>query len=62
MSTRGLKKWALLLTFWLALHTASLRAQTFTTLYSGTSPVILQMATDGTLEAIGTHARWRSVP
>lgn len=54
MSTQGVKKWAMLLTFWLALHTASLRAQTV--LYSGTSPAVLQMeGTSGILESIGTY-------
>jgi len=53
MSTRTLKKCALLLTLWLALQTAALRAQTV--LYSGVSPAVLQMeGSSGILESIGT--------
>jgi len=36
MHTRTLKKLFLALTFWLALHTASLRAQTLPISYTGT--------------------------
>ncbi len=54
MSKQSLKKWALLLTFWVALHTTALKAQTV--LYSGTSPAVLQMeGTSGILEGIGTY-------
>jgi len=56
MSTRNLKKWALLLTFWAALHIPNLRAQTLTgysaaTFTGGGSD--LTFRTDGTLMAKG---------
>jgi len=43
MSTRGLKKWALLLTFWIALHTSALRAQLVGP--SGTGALLIQLNT-----------------
>jgi hypothetical protein len=59
MSTQGLKKWALLLTFWLALHTSSLRAQIFTAPLqastTGTNPVDFEFRADGTLIAKGNY-------
>lgn len=55
MSTRGLKKWALLLTFWVALHVPSLRAQTLPFIPTGgNSGVDFEFQTDGTLLAEGS--------
>jgi hypothetical protein len=54
MSTRSLKKWALLLTFWMALHLSSVRAQTFTApLQASTTSVDFEYRADGTLIARG---------
>ncbi len=59
MHNGALKKWALALTFWLALHTASLRAQIFTNdlplqaVTTGTDPVDFEFRADGTLIAKG---------
>ena len=53
MSTRSLKKWALLLTFWMALHMASLRAQLVTTV--GTSPITFGVDANALLFDTGTY-------
>ena len=59
MHTGALKKWALALTFYLALHTAALRAQIFTNdlplqaVTTGTNPVDFEFRADGTLIALG---------
>jgi hypothetical protein len=59
MHTGTLKKLALALTFWLALHASSLRAQVFTNEgplqddTTGTNPVDFEFRTDGTLIAKG---------
>jgi len=55
MHTGALKKLALALTFWLALHTAALKAQIFTNdlplqaITTGTNPVDFEFRADGTL-------------
>jgi len=59
MHTSTLKKLALALTFWLALHMSSLRAQIFTddlplqAVTTGTNPVDFEFRSDGTLIAKG---------
>ena len=53
MSTRSLKKWALLLTFWIALHTSALRAQLLGPY--GTSPITFEVDANGLLSATGTY-------
>jgi len=59
MHTRTLKKLALALTFWLALHAAALKAQIFTNDLplqadtTGTNPVDFEFRSDGTMIAIG---------
>jgi hypothetical protein len=57
MHNGALRKWALALTFWLALHVAPLRAQTFTAPLQastiGTNPVDFEFRADGTLIAKG---------
>jgi hypothetical protein len=57
MHNGATKKWALALTFWLALHVSSLRAQIFTAPLqastTGTNPVDFEFRADGTLVAIG---------
>ena len=57
MHTGAIKKWALALTLWVALHTSSLRAQIFTAPLqastTGTNPVDFEFRADGTLIAKG---------
>ena len=57
MHRKALKRWALALTFWLALHASSLRAQIFTAPLqastTGTNPVDFEFRADGTLIAKG---------
>src|SRR5271154_150960 len=57
MHTGTIRKWALALTFWLALHAAALRAQTFTAPLqastTGTNPLDFEFRADGTLIAKG---------
>jgi len=53
MSTRGLKKWALLLTFWVALHVPSLRAQTLPFILTGSGSVDFELQSSGTFLAEG---------
>jgi hypothetical protein len=59
MHTGTLKKLALALTFWLAVHMDSLRAQTFTAPLqastTGTNPVDFEFRADGTLMAKGNY-------
>ena len=61
MHTGSLKTWALALTFWLALHTSSLRAQIFTNdlplqaVTTGSNPVDFEFRSDGTLIAKGNY-------
>jgi hypothetical protein len=58
MSKRSIKKWALLLTFWIALHTAALRAQSFAIPFSLTqsSPaVVFSLDSYGILMSTGTE-------
>jgi hypothetical protein len=61
MHTGSLRKWALALTFWLALHTSSLRAQIFTNdlplqaTTTGSNPVDFEFRADGTLIAEGNN-------
>ena len=54
MHTKTLKKLALALTFWLALHTAPLRAQLLGP-YTGTSPIEFEIDSNGLLFDIGSH-------
>lgn len=61
MSKRGLKKCVLLLlTFWLGLHTAALKAQTLPISYSGTSSSF-GVDTYGLLSATGTYGGTNSL-
>ena len=57
MHSGALRKWALALTFWLALHVSSLKAQIFTAPLqastTGTNPVDFEFRADGTLIAKG---------
>jgi hypothetical protein len=57
MHTGALRKWALALTFWLALHMSALKAQVFTAPLqastTGTDPVDFEFRADGTLIAKG---------
>lgn len=59
MHNGALKKWALALTFWLALHMSSLKAQIFTAPLqastTGTNPVDFEFRADGTLIAKGNY-------
>ena len=61
MHNRALRKWALALTFWLALHVSSLKAQIFTNdlplqaVTTGTNPVDFEFRADGTLIAKGNY-------
>ena len=59
MHNGALKKWAMALTFWIALHTASLRAQIFTAPLqastTGTNPVDFEFRADGTLISKGNY-------
>lgn len=55
MSTQGLKKWALLLTFWVALQVSPLRAQTLPFIPTGGgSGVDFELQSNGTFLAEGT--------
>jgi len=54
MSTRSLKKLALLLTFWIALHASSLRAQILNP--AGTSPVFVEISNSGQLVDAGSNS------
>ena len=53
MSRQSLKKWALLLTFWMALHTTTLRADLVGPY--GTSPITFDVDANGLLSATGTY-------
>ena len=61
MHNGALRKMALALTFWLALHVSSLRAQVFTNDLplqantTGTNPVDFEFRADGTLIALGNY-------
>jgi hypothetical protein len=59
MHNGALRKMALALTFWLALHVSSLRAQIFTAplqaYTTGTDPVDFEFRADGTLIAMGNY-------
>jgi hypothetical protein len=59
MHKGALRKWALALTFWLALHASSLRAQIFTAPLqastTGANPVDFEFRADGTLIAKGNN-------
>jgi len=55
MHTGTLKKMALALTFWLALHTSSLKAQILPLGPYGTSPTTFEVDANGLLSATGTY-------
>jgi hypothetical protein len=55
MHTGALRKWALALTFWLALHLSSLRATPLPLGPYGTSPITFDVDTNGLLSDTGTY-------